>query len=548
MINDSLHSPFAVNAVYAEQSIAEFQNNPLIGALPPSLDDKQLARHLFALPDFSEEQRNLPTHDRLHSIGRLSRFVLPLPRHIQLARAIDSLMRAGYVGRAPRTKEQVSKFQAIYEAQQAGAALIQQVGLSLESQLSSAFIGLSGMGKTTTVRRTFARFPQAIFHPTLNVWQIPCLHVEAPHDGITIKGLVGAIYRQLDRILPKQNFYAKYAAKSHRTDNTNLLTQLAVTLIALSVGILVIDEIQNLENAGSGKKTLMSALVSIANELGIPVLFIGTNKAKHILSLDFRQARRSVASGFSYWGPLKRSGKLSEPDEWETFLIALWRCQWVLKSVPLTETFSNLMFYLSQGIIDVAIKLFCCAQWRALLDRSECITVQTLDAVAKHELALIEPMIDALRRGDTDSLEKYDDLYPIDMDALQTDAMNQYEGVRGESATIGPGHVEFIPSLIKALVAAHLPFDRAESVANAIAAEAKVRNILEGVEVGIKRFKAPPLRRASNSAQPSPAKVELEPVDYRNALAIAAHEGITVLDAFRKRGELCDLAKELNLA
>lgn len=108
----------------------------------------------------------------------------------------------------------------------------------------------------------------------------------------------------------------------------------AARLLCLhQVGLLVVDEIQNLENSPKNRQSLMSLLVSASNDLGVPILFIGTNKARRILSLDFRQARRSIGQGFTYFDRLSK-GSPQEPGEWEDFVSALWRFQWLRNPSP----------------------------------------------------------------------------------------------------------------------------------------------------------------------------------------------------------------------
>ncbi|MFT3689818.1 hypothetical protein [Paenirhodobacter sp.] len=73
----------------------------------------------------------------------------------------------------------------------------------------------------------------------------------------------------------------------------------------------------------------------------------------------------------------------------------------------------------SQGITDVVIKLYMLAQLRAIQlgelgGRAEVIDAGLIRHVAKTELTLIAPIIDALRRGDQRAVQRYDDLMPLD--------------------------------------------------------------------------------------------------------------------------------------
>lgn len=290
MANVEANKVYIVEAIYNEQRIPRYRGNPLIEALPPMPSEETLSRQLLSLPDFSSEQLAWPPEDRLQMIGGLSAFLLPLERHIRLARALDTLIRNGYVGRAPSTPEDATIYQEMYEAQMKGVAFLEMVQTPDESQLSSSLIGMSGVGKTTALRRNFRRYPHVIYHPKYHIYQVPFLHIEAPHDGMSVKALAGAILRKLDLLVPDSDFYDTYVSTKGRWSGEMLLINLAAhAMHTYKVGMLVVDEIQNLSNRGTSKETLMSALVSAANQLGVPILFVGTNKALSVLGLNFRQ-------------------------------------------------------------------------------------------------------------------------------------------------------------------------------------------------------------------------------------------------------------------
>jgi hypothetical protein len=80
------------------------------------------------------------------------------------------------------------------------------------------------------------------------------------------------------------------------------------------------------------------------------------------------------------------------------------------------------MYDLSQGIIDIAVKLYMLAQWQAIEDEdgSERITSALLDEVARQHMQIVQPMLKVLRRNDPDAQILIDDLYP------KWDVLDQY--------------------------------------------------------------------------------------------------------------------------
>lgn len=74
------------------------------------------------------------------------------------------------------------------------------------------------------------------------------------------------------------------------------------------------------------------------------------------------------------------------------------------------------MYEESQGIVDIAVKLFALAQGRAIETGAEIITPAAIEQVAKDDLKLVQPMLKALRDGRISELEKYADIMPMDIE------------------------------------------------------------------------------------------------------------------------------------
>lgn len=540
-----LSNVVVVEARYTQQRIPRYRGNPLIEALPPALDDEALADSLLGLPDFSPEQREWPTYERLQMVSGLSSFLVPLPRHLQLARALDSFIRSGYAGRRPASAEHVRVYQSLYEAQQAGRAFNSEMMPPTQEQLSSRVVGMSGTGKTTAIRRIFARYPQVIHHKDFDIFQVPYLHIEAPADGISVKGLATAILRKIDQLIPDGNYYDVYAARRNSSGDL-LLNHAARAMHHHYVGVLVVDEIQNLKNAGRSKQTLMAALVTASNELGVPVLFVGTHRATEVLGLDFSQGRRSAGHGFPTWHTLVASGNLEEPEEWEDFISVLWEYQWIRQPVALTQFLSNTLYACCQGVADIAIKLFACAQWRAMLDGTETFAAETLVSILDAELETVKPMLDAMRTGNIAVLSRYEDIPPTALSSLLDDTLNAYEGVRQRGASVRPGNTSFVPAVANVLVQAGIEEDRAVSAAQKVEAAGKAIGIAAGAEAAL-ALTRPRRTTKSGKAKADEGLIDLAPDDYRNAFRRSRANGQSVFSHLQAMGAVCQLDAILQL-
>ncbi|KAK43908.1 MULTISPECIES: ATP-binding protein [Burkholderiaceae] len=538
-------SKVVVEAQYTPQRIPRYSGNPLIEALPPSVDDDTLIDRIMVAPDFDAEQRDWETHERLQMVAGLSSFLRPMERHVQLARAFDTLIRSGYVGRRPSSVEHVRVFQNLYEAMQAGRAFTAPYLPPTEEQLSSRVIGMSGTGKTTTIRRIFSWYPPVIYHREWHCYQIPYLHIEAPHDGLSTKGLAASILRKIDQLVPDADYFGMHV-NNNRNSGELLLNHAARAMHDHFVGVLVVDEIQNLRNAGTSKQTLMSALVTASNELGVPIVFVGTHKASELLGLDFRQGRRSAGHGFPTWSTFQSSGDLTNPGEWEDFLLELFEYQWIKTPVILTQGMSNTMLACSQAVPDIAIKLFACAQWRAMLDRSETFSAATITSVFGAELEPVKRMLDAMRTGDTQALRAYEDIPPLYLSSLLEDSLASFEGSRQRGASVRPGDEEFIPAVAKVLQQAGIDDERAAWAAKKVDTAGKVTGVAAGAEAALALTK-PRSPAKSSKKKPAESVVTLAPDDYRHAISRAKADGTTAFSHLITMGAACQLDEVLGL-
>jgi hypothetical protein len=189
-----------------------------------------------------------------------------------------------------------------------------------------------------------------------------------------------------------------------------------------AIGILVIDEIQRLSQVRSGgKEQMLEFFVELVNTVGIPIVLVGTPKARPIFELELQSGRRSAGLGSIYWETIpqyisKGSGKAPNPN-WIRFSDNLWKYQWLKHGDDLlTDEIRDCWYDLSQGVLDIVLKLFVLAQLRAIANKKERITVSILQSVYNQELKPVHPMLSALRSGDADKIVKYSDMRVVDLD------------------------------------------------------------------------------------------------------------------------------------
>jgi hypothetical protein len=189
------------------------------------------------------------------------------------------------------------------------------------------------------------------------------------------------------------------------------------------IGILVIDEIQHLSEAkGGGSDKMLNFFVTLVNTIGLPVVLIGTIKAMSILQGEFRQARRGSGQGDLVWDRMKNDAA------WRVFVKSMWRYQWTRTSVPYTDERVAALYDESQGIIDIAVKLYAIVQIDAITKGTEVFTAADIHRAADRKLALVKPMLDALRSGDRKKILKYGDIATVSIE----DYLSAYKAVNAE--------------------------------------------------------------------------------------------------------------------
>jgi hypothetical protein len=187
-----------------------------------------------------------------------------------------------------------------------------------------------------------------------------------------------------------------------------------------SIGVLVIDEIQHLSQAKSGGSSkMLNFFVQLINTIGLPVVLVGTYKAISVLSGEFRQTRRGTGQGDLVWDRMKKD------ETWEWFLECLWGYQYVQQRSPLIPELSDALYDVTQGITDFAVKVYMLAQVRAIATGEEAVTAQGIRLAAQESLRMANPILQALRTGDTRILHTVEDVYPINLDSFLQEAQSK---------------------------------------------------------------------------------------------------------------------------
>jgi|GEM_PF-165197 len=389
-----------------------YRHNAFIEALPRALEDVQITDRIERLPAYDNSERLLGDIDRLEAVQRITDFVDPMPVHLELYRRFSRLIRSGYKARNPIEAEWKKQIRAGFPKIARGMGDDGYEPIIRSTAGGFGVIGISGVGKSTAVESTLGLFPQVIEHSEYNGHPFPhhqlvWLKVECPKNGST-KSLCKDIVHMIDQVMGEDFAGIRRINKLNTND---LIPVIVDSAFAVGLGVLVIDEIQRLNEAASGgAKEVMNLLVQLINTVGVPVVVVGTPRSLKFIRDDFSYARRLTGQGDMIWSNLPNDGY------WENFVKGLWKYQWTKKKTPLTPTLSDTLYVESQGIVDIAVKLYMLAQWSVIGVKSaqaagEPITEALIRSVAKEHLKLVRPALDALRSGDIERLQNIQDIH-----------------------------------------------------------------------------------------------------------------------------------------
>lgn len=418
-----LFSGRSQKAVYHTPKIAFFRGNPCLEALPPDISDKQLTRVLTNHIRVASRERTLAAHDRDQYIEHIPRFYHPLSKAYQIHRQLQRMIRGGYVGTGRNPAElqfwdHIDELAQTMEQDHQGVTTRQ--GDCADRDFSAytgatagSLIGVSGMGKSRLLRELLLKlFPQVIYHEAyggraLPFQQVVWLYLECPNNA-SIRSMLQQIFWALDQIL-RTSYYARIT-RNGTVSADNLIVPMAKVCLAHGLGLLVIDEIQNVNQAASGgAQRMLNLFVKLINWVGIPVLLVGTPEAMEPLTAKFRMARRLSSQGDPKWDRMNRNDL-----DWEMFVEALWSHQYLFKPTPLTRDLRDALYTASAGITEVAIRVFMFAQRQAIAHalnrREECLTPELLTSIPSSQLGLMEPVLRALREGQEKKIERVNDV------------------------------------------------------------------------------------------------------------------------------------------
>lgn len=399
---------------YEKYDVGEMDDNPLICALRrPTDDEGEQIDRLALKPIFSEAERDLPASIRILLLNRLrENFFFPTDSHIKIYKDTEAQVFGGYWSRNPLLAlGQRLVHNAGKEGRQIEVPSGSQSGLGASI---SFWVGVPGQGKTSLVRAVGRALGKPVIHHSLfngyvlsETQIVTLMRNFTDQPNCTAKAIAKLLGDRADELLGIQKYGQLFNDKS--MTRTHYVSELRKIVSTNWVGALVLDVFENISLLGSkGEKELVAMLVNLRDELGIPLILIGTYKAAEILDTASASVTRRFVDGGMH--DLKRPLSF-EDEEFRAFCEVLWSYQWVRKPVELDEPMYSVLYDLTQGITAILLMLWRYAQTEAIRSKEEVVTEKLLKDVYLDRLRPLHRILEALKSGEMPLLNKFDDLY-----------------------------------------------------------------------------------------------------------------------------------------
>lgn len=342
--------------------------------LPEMKSGNELISALSIIPEYDETMCQQNQAVRLMALSDLYQIYIPSQMSLEIySKLYLALLRSMQKkGTQMAIKQRYENYKAIQQQSYSGI---------LGGSDSFTIIGTSGIGKSSAISRAISLITENRIIETDKPYTkiIPCLIVQCPFDS-SVKGLLLEILRKVDEELGTDHYI--HAIKS-RASTTDMLIG-AVSSIALNnIGMLVVDEIQNVANSKNGK-SLIGALTQLINNSGISICMVGTPESTVFFEQAMQLARRSV--GLQYT-------TMKYDEYFQSFCKIIFKYQFLKNRTEITTVITEWLYEHSAGVVSVVVSLIHDAQEIAILTGKEVLNLDTLNEAYQQRLSLLHGYI-----------------------------------------------------------------------------------------------------------------------------------------------------------
>lgn len=348
--------------------------NNIFSQLSDMKAGQDLISEMSVLPLYDENIRSQSTTSRLIALSELYNIYIPSPMSVEIYSKL-------YLALLRSLQKKSSRNARIQQNENYKSICQKECNGILGGSDSFTITGCSGIGKSSAITRAIdlitAKGVIEVEKPYTKI--IPCLIVQCPFD-CSVKGLLLEILRKVDEIL-NSDYYPK-ALKSRVT--TDMLIGCVSQVSLNHIGLLIVDEIQNVVNNKNGK-SIVGMLTQLINNSGISIGMVGTPESVIFFEQALQLARRSL--GLHY-------GALEYNQFFYDFCNTLFEYQYTKHKTDISDSIVRWLYEHSGGILSVVVSLIHDGQEISILNGSEKLNLQTLNEAYEKRLTMIHGYIE----------------------------------------------------------------------------------------------------------------------------------------------------------
>ena len=358
----------------------------IVRILPTMKSGDDLLSSMEVLPEYDESICTAEVPVRLVALSDLYRIYVPS----QMSLEIYSKM---YLALLRSLQKKGTKL-AVQQKNQNYKAIIQQEYSGIMGGSDSfTIIGASGIGKSSAISRAITLITEnrviEVGNPYTKI--IPCICVQCPFDS-SVKGLLLEILRKVDEMID-----SKYYQNALRARTTTDMLIGSVSQVALNhIGLLVVDEIQNVCNSKNGK-SLVGMLTQLINNSGISICMVGTPESAVFFEQAVQLARRSLGLRYDV---------MEYGTDFRKFCEIVFSCQYVETRTEITDGIMEWLYEHTSGNISVVVSLIHDAQEIAILNGKEVLNLELLNEAYQKRLSMLHGFIHVGQKKQTSNPKK----------------------------------------------------------------------------------------------------------------------------------------------
>lgn len=346
----------------------------MVKCMPQMLSGQELMEQMAEYPVYPADIRERGSAERLVALTDIYDLYIPSQMSVEIYHKL-------YMGilRSLQKKESMQAVCQQYENRK-GIRGKRCQGI-IGGADSFTILGQSGIGKSSAVFRAIGLITEKevleMERPYCRI--APCIVVQCPFDS-SVKGLLLEILRRVDEVL--DSHYYTQAVRARAT--TDMLIG-SVSQVALNhIGLLVVDEIQNVANSRNGK-SLVGMLTQLINNSGISICMVGTPESIPFFEQAMQLARRSL--GLQY-GTMEFGKGFCEVCR------RIFTYQYTKEGMELTETVLEWLYEHCGGNLSILVSIFHDAQETAILEGRDILDMEALERAYKTRMAMLHEYLE----------------------------------------------------------------------------------------------------------------------------------------------------------